>query len=1188
MKKSLLFTPGLLFVAIYTIAICSRSFGSPIEEPPSSGRVLRGTVTLADGTAPDQFYVATPETGPMLFRWTGKFELEIPEGKTPTCIFAWRGGAGFDYRMLLNEKNRETERGNPFYAAPEKPIALSLNGITPLILRAVDTDGRGIQGVEFSLYGIAGPPRLVGNELIIAPSISWPIPFWTDDQGTAVLAEFPAWARGQLGIRPKDGFGDYVRTCEPELRVGGQETVFVQEFIRRVPVSGTVRDSDGKPVADLKITATGTGPCLSDRTTTATTDQQGRYTVFLPPYQWYLMSAPATEDWAFPAQDDFAILPGKPVEHFDITMEPATMITLKFVGDPDKQRSYANRKVGVNILGKNEHDVRRVGNEPVPKGFRVPIYRGMQCYSFPTNAVGRFRTDENGCLTIPVGSGRYTVRLEDAREHDPFGDDHEFEVKYDPGHRERTVEIPVQTEETSVFCGTVLTRDAAGNWEPAPRREVLLRTAPAAYSGTNSRDIRFWPYPQTDADGRFEFERLNNVLRICVCDAVARQGIHAIVPGNQREITLKLRPLVSVTGRIVNLETGEPLAGAEVEYRLRYESVSHVSCGQNLMDGINNKPFCDTITTDSDGRFAIDDLLPDETYDFHYIKEKNDDGGAEYWQIGGFRTTIAETQTEPPTLDVGEIRVATPRPVGMLRKRPTGIDFDIDNLADNLSQARTESDPGYAWFRVERYKSVILALLELGQNDAAKSVTKEMLDVVDSSREARKDKPDEFLDTQIDWHLYEIATALKAKGENETAAEIRKHFKTLNESKIVRRKYQNGVKSLDEFDALLKEIDDTFEGWPKGDAYFDLFLNGGRWQFSIPELAERVRQMKDAGTRIRLLSLLAGDARDQGNAEQEKELIDEAISLLKKIPTPQEQSSYWDHQLLSAVRRSGDRELLHQIAVQKYENRLKAKLPPLTGKPEVTIMPNGGISPEDKKKLSRYAWSTFVELSHQASPLEILVQTGEQEKALRLVERIVAYKNCLTKEELAVCGVRGSLESALARCADTYALCGRTEEAKQLWSHVLDLLDIGDAEHRSGTLWPTVSGVRSDLFKDDVRKLCLDSVESMKTYVNERRPEDSLHRCVTHTASMGFVLARAGFTDDAKRVLDDLLTMVEKEGSDDYFLSHVAQGYANAHFPEQAKEVAEKIQAEKTRNRVLRSITLPWDWWKINEIGVIP
>ncbi len=45
---------------------------------------------------------------------------------------------------------------------------------------------------------------------------------------------------------------------------------------------------------------------------------------------------------------------------------------------------------------------------------------------------------------------------------------------------------------------------------------------------------------------------------------------------------------------------------------------------------------------------------------------------------------------------------------------------------------------------------------------------------------------------------------------------------------------------------------------------------------------------------------------------------------------------------------------------------------------------------------------------------------------------------------------------------------------------------------------------------------------------------------------------------------------------------------ADAHFPKQTKEVAEKNQDEKIRNRVLRNITLPWDWWEKCETDVIP
>jgi len=753
------------------------------------GRSIRGTVTNASGKPLEEFYVGTSEYG--FYRMTGKndFSMLIPAGDIPERICAWADGEGFAYKIFKDDTNRAESENDPLYVELEKPMEMTLEGAAPLTIQAIDTDGNILAGIDFNIWGIALPAYMVNGELKTPQPIALPRPARTDKNGVATIEYFPGWVNGQLTISPiqfYDGPNLYARTKEFWPIVEGKPLQLVQEFAKTVPLRGTVRYPNGEPVVGLKINAEGQGMTMNDRWNATTTDAEGKYEFLLPPYQWYVMAAKPSGDWAFPMQDGFAIMPGEPVEPFDVVMEPSTKVTIKVLGEPERT-PLANRKLSLSFIGRSDHGIERIGLVPVPEKFHIPIYRGMQANQYPQTSCGNDTTDADGNIIVSLGNGCYQYRLEDAREHDQFGAVSTFEISYDSEHRETVREILVPSEEESLFSGTALIQKSDGTWQGAPGLEVSFCDPPTTHPGKSSKRSFMSPAPKTDADGKFSFTRANQTMRILVYDRKAAQAAYANVPASQHEIELKLKPLVSITGTIVNLETGEPLKGISMEYRFRYECDGDISCARNWMSTrASEKLFCQDVTTDENGRYVINDLLPDQMYDLHYDRSTETRERFDFWQIGGFRTP--KTPADKP-YDVGEIRVASLKPIGVQNVDPAvqrRFAGDEGSITDNLRRARGKTEPEYAWSRIDNYKNAIHGLIEQDQWDAAKVAATEMVKLVNETRKALRAKDVQFDEGRFDENLHAIATAFEAKGEKEIGAEIRKHLEQLDDMKILR------------------------------------------------------------------------------------------------------------------------------------------------------------------------------------------------------------------------------------------------------------------------------------------------------------------------------------------------------------------------------------------------------------------
>lgn len=71
-------------------------------------------------------------------------------------------------------------------------------------------------------------------------------------------------------------------------------------------------------------------------------------------------------------------------------------------------------------------------------------------------------------------------------------------------------------------------------------------------------------------------------------------------------MTLSMEPWVSITGRLIDAQTGQPLEGENIRCAIEYETGSEFSPVGTILSR--------TVKTQSDGTFAIGGLLPDHEH----------------------------------------------------------------------------------------------------------------------------------------------------------------------------------------------------------------------------------------------------------------------------------------------------------------------------------------------------------------------------------------------------------------------------------------------------------------------------------------------------------------------------------------------------------------------------------------------
>jgi RNA polymerase sigma factor (sigma-70 family) len=469
-------------------------------------------------------------------------------------IVGAKPGVGFDYF--------ENYRGVPAFPwnPPPRSARLVLDGVRTVRVRAVDSAGRPVPGVEMYPVQIQKKGKL--RSVNLSPLSIDPR---TDAKGVATFDWLPAdllYGTSFFTASLSHGLLEW-----PTLVVNKPETELTARVVRATRVSGKVTRPDGSAAAGIRVEANGVGgsqiPVASGRAWTAA---DGSYEMFLAPEQSYTIAVVDAE-WAAQSKSGVVIREDVPQSGLDLTLERGSVIHGRVTAGPGSRPS-----PGHTVTLTEE------------RGPAVPP--GTFKHQPPNPVFNHFEricdTDEDGRYAFRVAPGGYRLTKPWLRGDQPARDD------------------------LTVLAGRDLERDfhLARDDRPWKTLRVVVRTKdaggpPIAGAIMVLQPIEFREVPaqgSADDQGRFELPRLPGKLIIYARSPAGDYAGYAVIGGDHDgEVTLVAQPAATARGRVVD-EDGKPWVGIDVYCVVE---VGLPAVGRDGPPGAGQ-----SVTTDGDGRFT--------------------------------------------------------------------------------------------------------------------------------------------------------------------------------------------------------------------------------------------------------------------------------------------------------------------------------------------------------------------------------------------------------------------------------------------------------------------------------------------------------------------------------------------------------------------------------------------------------
>jgi hypothetical protein len=469
-------------------------------------------------------------------------------------IVGYKSGVGFDYF----ENYRSVPPG---FAPPPERARLVLSGVRPARVKAVDSSGKAVKGIQ------VWPITILKRGKLFAANVSaWVARAVTNEEGVATIDWLPidvAEATSIYLMSPS-----YHVPRWPVLDVDKLDSVLTVSVFRLNAISGKVTNADGSPAGGIHVEAEGAGAAYPAASGWAVTAGDGSYTMDVPPNQSYLVNV-VDDELAAPSRSSVVVLEGKPRAGVDFRLTRGSVI-------------HGRVTAGAQALPAPGVPVILVERGPaVPDGTLVNQPRPLS-----ESATRVFDTDSDGRFAFRVGPGNYELArpgepgVEAAAEHLKVGEGEEIQ---------RDFRISRSLRQLRAIRGVVRAVRSDG---PAIAGAVVFAESKRART----------PSGVTDAQGRFELYRPlgigNSVLYARNAEGDLA-GITTVADDDDKEITVVARPAVVGRGRLID-EAGKPRAGTRILY-----STAPDLDAPRLFHGV------ETVVTDGQGRFVVRGLIAD-------------------------------------------------------------------------------------------------------------------------------------------------------------------------------------------------------------------------------------------------------------------------------------------------------------------------------------------------------------------------------------------------------------------------------------------------------------------------------------------------------------------------------------------------------------------------------------------------
>jgi beta-lactamase regulating signal transducer with metallopeptidase domain len=473
----------------------------------------------------------------------GLASLLVPADAKVSQVVALKSGVGFDYF-----ENYRSWPGNVIGPMPAQ-VGLTLDGAQSITVKAIDSGGVVLEGVDFVPWSIQKKGRLgyvnIGGALKSMTAR-------TDREGIAVFDWIPRdLHQGVTALHLNDA---YSLPDSPHFDPAKPVQPLLAKLFRNVRISGKVTLPNSKPAAGILLQIEGRGNTNHYFRNVVRTKGDGTYSLLVYPNQSYLIAV--TDDkWATGSIQGLQVREDEPREDLDFRLTKGTLIQGKIT------------------LGRNKRPAADQGVMLIEQGAPIPpALRGN--WGHGREELVRWATaDKDGRYSIRVGPGEYKFyQSGDKQENLIVKDERTIERNF---HIDRLPRGPLKGE---ALAHAVDGKPVAG---------AFISGESIAAPGHAGFEV------VADEKGHFETERWRDKMHVYARSADGTLATIMTIGEDDEEVKVLLGAAGTLKGRILD-KAGKPLAGVRV--------------GGILKTGAENKPelqFGVYTESDKDGRFTL-------------------------------------------------------------------------------------------------------------------------------------------------------------------------------------------------------------------------------------------------------------------------------------------------------------------------------------------------------------------------------------------------------------------------------------------------------------------------------------------------------------------------------------------------------------------------------------------------------
>jgi protocatechuate 3,4-dioxygenase beta subunit len=270
---------------------------------PVSGAVLEIASTMLHSIDEDR-------TGP-----DGTVRFRLPADAEIDTVTALKSGAGFDY---WNRGNQD-----PAPQPLPKKLALTLNGARTVRVRAIDSLGQPVPGVDVAPWTVSKPGHT--GYVNLSGFQSQFERAKTDAKGIATIDWLPRDFTNRIAFLASSA--DFHLPQPPVLEAdpNGDVADLEMQLLRLTKISGTVLAADGKPAPGIVLQAEGRGASNHYFRNLARTNAEGAFEFRAYPEQSYLISV-LDENWAAACCTVAQLTEDQPVDGLEFRLTRGTVL----------------------------------------------------------------------------------------------------------------------------------------------------------------------------------------------------------------------------------------------------------------------------------------------------------------------------------------------------------------------------------------------------------------------------------------------------------------------------------------------------------------------------------------------------------------------------------------------------------------------------------------------------------------------------------------------------------------------------------------------------------------------------------------------------------------------------------------------------------------------------------------------